>query len=177
MLDLRPYSISERRVSKFSGSEPSPSDSPVCTKHPRQSPLCIRTTPQQCGHSSCSCGVAERESVRLLRSIFYHPSSALIADCAPFVHHRKATRLPETASLVVIDWVPSRNRQPCESVETEKLTREVERYTMHKHFYGNWGLKFQKSLCKRKRLASTRLFQLRLERASQSPLTIMGARY
>ncbi len=150
MLDLRPYSISERRVSKFSGSEPSPSDSPVCTKHPRQSPLCIRTTPQQCGHSSCSCGVAERESVRLLRSIFYHPSSALIADCAPFVHHRKATRLPETASLVVIDWVPSRNRQPCESVETEKLTREVERYTMHKHFYGNWGLKFQKSLMQKK---------------------------
>jgi hypothetical protein len=54
-------------------------------------------------------------------------------------------RLPETASLVVIGWVPSRNRQPCESRETEKLTCEVERYTMHKHFYGKCGEKFQKN--------------------------------
>jgi hypothetical protein len=137
-------------VSKFSGSEPSPADSPVCTKHPRQSPLCVRTTPQQCGHSSWSCEVAERESVKLLRSIFYHPSSALVADCAPFVHHRKAMRLPETASPVVIDCVPSRNRQSCESVETEKLTCEVERYTMHKHFYGNCRAEFQKNAPKEK---------------------------
>jgi hypothetical protein len=137
-------------VSRFSCSEPSPSDSPVCTKHPRQSPLCMRTTPQQCGHSSFSCEVAARESVKLLRSIFHHPSSALVADCAPFVHHRKAMHLPETASPVVIDWVQSRNRQPCESVEAEKLTCEVERYTMHKHFYGNCRAKFQKNAQKKK---------------------------
>jgi hypothetical protein len=137
-------------VSRFSGSEPSPSDSPVCTKHPRQSPLCMRTTPQQCGHSSSSCGVTERESVRLLRSIFYHPSWALVADCARFVHYRKAMHLPETASQVVIGWVPSRNRQPCESVETEKLTCEVERYTMHKQFYGKCREKFQKNAQKKK---------------------------
>src|SRR5204863_3752022 len=83
VLDWRPYSISERRVSKFSCSEPSPSDSPVCTKHPRQSPLCIRTTPQQCGHSSCSCGVAEWESLKLVKSIFHCPSWLLVAKCAP----------------------------------------------------------------------------------------------
>jgi hypothetical protein len=81
----------------------------------------------------------------LLRSIFHHPSSALVADCAPFIHHRKAMRLPETASLVVIDWVPSRNRQLCESAEAKKLTCEVERYTMHKQFYGNRRAKFQKN--------------------------------
>lgn len=131
-------------MSRLSGSEPSPSDSPVCTKQPRQSPLCMRTTPQQCGHSSSSWGVTERESVRLLRSIFYHPSCPLVADCARFVHCCKAIRLAETASLLVIGWVPSRNRQPCESVEAEKLICEGEHYTMHKHFYGNWRRKFRK---------------------------------
>jgi len=110
----------------------------------------MRTTPQQCGHSSRSCGVAERESVRLLRSIFYQPSWALVADCARFVHYRKAMRLPETASLVVIGWVPSRNRQPCESLEADKFTCEVERYTVHKHFYGKCREKFQKNAQKKK---------------------------
>ena len=33
------YSMSERRVSRFSLSEPCSSAKPVCTKHPRQSPL------------------------------------------------------------------------------------------------------------------------------------------
>jgi hypothetical protein len=158
MLDPRPYSISDKRVSRFSGSEPSPCDSPVCTKHPRQSPLCIRTTPQQCGHSSSSCGVAERESLKLLRSIFHHPSSALVADCAPFVHHRKAMRLQETASLVMIDWVPERTPEPRQSVASEKLTRELERYTVHKHFYGNWVAKFRKTVHKRKKLVFTLIF-------------------
>jgi hypothetical protein len=75
MIDQGGYSISERRVSRFSLSETSSSVSPACTKHPRQSPLwCTRTTPQQCGHSSCSCDVAESESVRLVKSIFYCPS-------------------------------------------------------------------------------------------------------
>src|SRR4030095_369094 len=74
-LDARTYSISERRLSRFSLSAHSSSVSPACTKQPRQSPLwCTRTTPQQCGHSSCSCGVAERESVRLVKSLFLLPS-------------------------------------------------------------------------------------------------------
>lgn len=59
-------------------------------------------------------------------------------------------RLPGTASLVVIGWVPSRNRQPCENVEAKKLTCEVERYTMHKHFYGNCRAKFQKNAQRKK---------------------------
>ena len=73
--DPHTYSISERRVSRFSLSAHSSSVSPACTKQPRQSPLwCTRTTPQQCGHSSCSCGLAERESERLVKSIFHCPS-------------------------------------------------------------------------------------------------------
>jgi hypothetical protein len=69
---MRTYSISERRVSRFSHSEPSSSLSPACTKHPRQSPLwCTRTTLQQCGHSSCSWGIADIGLARLVKSIFY----------------------------------------------------------------------------------------------------------
>jgi len=80
------YSISERRVSRLSLSDPSSSVSPACTKHPRQSPLwCTRTTLQQCGHSSSSCGVAERESVMLVKSIFRCLSWLLVAQCAAFV--------------------------------------------------------------------------------------------
>src|ERR671930_2310971 len=69
MLDLPTHSISERRVSRFSPSEPSSSANPVCTKHPRQSPLCMRTTPQQCGHSSYSCWCVAKESVRPEKSM------------------------------------------------------------------------------------------------------------
>jgi hypothetical protein len=50
----------------------------------------------------------------------------------------------------MIDWAPERSRQPHQSQASEKLTCEVERYTVHKHFYGNGKLKFQKSLRKKK---------------------------
>ena len=70
MIDPHTHSISERRESRLSLSEPAPSAKPVCTKHPRQSPLCTRTTLQQCGHSSSSCGVVEWESVIPVKSIF-----------------------------------------------------------------------------------------------------------
>ena len=106
MLDPRPYSISDSRVSRFSPSEPWPSLSPVCTKHPRQSPSCLRTTLQQCGHSSGSCEVGVSESVRSLRSIFHCPSPSLAAECAPFIRYRQAIRPPEAISVVTIGWVP-----------------------------------------------------------------------
>jgi hypothetical protein len=97
----------------------------------------MRTTPQQCGHSSCSCGVAECESVKLLRSIFHHPSWPLVAECASFVRYLKAICRPEAVSLVMDDWAPERSPQPRQSAASEKLTCEVERYTVHKQFYGN----------------------------------------
>jgi hypothetical protein len=137
-----PHSISERRESRFSPSGRSSSASPVCTKHPRQSPSCTRTTPQQCGHSSGSCWCIPSESVMLLKSIFHHPSWLLNATkCAPFVHYRKASRQPETASLVMIGWLGShrgtglakaRRRRslhmrssvtPCTSTSTESAGR------------------------------------------------------
>ena len=76
LIDPCTYSISDSRVSRFSPSEPSSSVNPVCTKHPRQSPLCIRTMPQQCGHSSSSCWVEPRESLIPLKSIFHNPAAA-----------------------------------------------------------------------------------------------------
>jgi hypothetical protein len=78
-IDPYTHSISERRMSRFSPSGRSSSASPVCTKHPRQSPLCTRTTPQQCGHSSGSCWCIPSESVMLFKSIFHHPSWLLDA--------------------------------------------------------------------------------------------------
>ena len=100
------HSISERRESRFSPSAPSSSVNPACTKQPRQSLLwCTRTTPQQCGHSSCSCGVAVRESVRLVKSIFHCPSRLLVAEGAPFVYYFKAIHRPEAVSLVMINCV------------------------------------------------------------------------
>src|SRR6266540_4228050 len=162
-----PHSISERRESRFSPSGRSSSASPVCTKHPRQSPLCTRTTPQQCGHSSGSCWCIPSESVMLLKSIFHHPSWLLNATkCAPFVHYRKASRRPETASLVMIGWGPigtslakARRRRslhvrssvtPCTSTSTESAGRSS-----------------KKCLSARgKGLVFTRLFQLRFGRAN-----------
>ena len=83
-------------MSKFSGSEPSPADSPVCTKHPRQSPLCIRTTPQQCGHSACSCWGIPSESVMLLKSIVHHPPAGCwsLSALGSFVMARRS--VPQT---------------------------------------------------------------------------------
>lgn len=125
------YSISERRVSRFSLSDPSSSVSPACTKHPRQSPLwCTRTTLQQCGHSSCSCEVAERESVRLVKSIFYCPSfrrllSALLwlikagqfrRQTRVLARARRARNLHDRSSVT-----------PCSSSSTETRLRSSEK--------------------------------------------------
>jgi len=52
-----------------------------------------------------------------------------------------ARRRPEPASLV-IGRAPQRTKQSRESVENEKLKREAESYTLHKHFYGNGWPKF-----------------------------------
>jgi hypothetical protein len=168
------YSISERRESRFSLSAHSSSVSPACTKQPRQSLLwCTRTTPQQCGHSSCSCGVAERESVRLVKSIFHCPSRPLVAKDAPFVYYFKAIHRPEAVSLVMINCVPWQNPQPRQSAASEKLTCEVERYTLHKHFYGKRGTKFPEMLIQKgKSLVFAQLFQLPFRRVGYGQCTL-----
>jgi hypothetical protein len=65
---------------------------------------------------------------------------------------------------VMIAWAP----EPRQSVASEKLTREVERYTVHKHFSGNWGAKFPKMLIERgKRAGFYTIVSITIERASQ----------
>jgi hypothetical protein len=42
----------------------------------------------------------------------------------------------------MIDWSPEGSPQSRQSVVAKKIKCEVERYTVHKHFYGNGGAKF-----------------------------------
>jgi hypothetical protein len=68
----------------------------------------------------------------------------------------------------MIDWAPERSRQPRQSLASEKLTCEVERYTVHKHFYGNSGAKFPKMLIERgKRAGFYTIVSITIERANQ----------
>ena len=150
-------------MSRFSRSEPSSSASPVCTKHPRQRPLCIRTTPQQCGHSSCSCGVAVRESVKPVRSIFHCPGWLLVANNAPFVRCLKAIRWPEPLSLPLASWAPdgtwdlARVRWPRKLSVMSGITWCTSTST------GTRGQSSPKPLTEREKgLVFTQLFQLRL---------------
>ena len=63
------------------------------------------------------------------------------------------------------DCAPEWSPRPRQSVASEKLTCEVERYSVHKHFYGNAGSEVpQNAYPKREKgLVFTRLFQLRFD--------------
>jgi hypothetical protein len=86
-----------------------------------------------------------------------------------FARYLKAIGWPEAVlPVAVIDWTPERSTRPRQSVASEKLTCEVERYTVHKHFYGNSSAKFRKMLIERgKRTGFYTIVSFTIERASQ----------